>query len=523
MRGEYILAHDMGTSGTVASLVELGEKGEYVKIKASAIQEYDVIYPKENYAEQDPHVWWRAITQNAAEVVKKAGIEPDQIKAIIHSTQMLGCMPVDKNGQPLMNCMIWMDTRASKQSIQLWADVRKITSILRHIRRVLSFLKITGAGPMTRDMYSKIMWVKEERPTIYQNTYKFLDVIDWLILKSTGIYATPVDYAGVTFMMDVHKFKWSEKVLSYGDVDLDKLNEIKKCTDVIGELTSAAAKEMNLQAGIPVVCGCGDASAALAGSGAVDENDVHLYIGSSGWLMAPVSKHLRKISAATAAVPSPDPEIPYQLIAEQKNMGACLKWLRDTLERKESYADLDNLASKAPPGSNNLIFTPWIFGESCPVIEPRLRGGFINLSIENTRYDVIRAVLEGVSYNARWALQAGVEPLVKKNGGKITEIRYIGGGAVSDIWCQIMADILGKDIIQMANPLVSGTIGGALVAALGIGELNHFRDFKAKIPQKKRYSPNNANKEIYDKLYNAFRSVHRRLQPLYRELNPGDF
>ncbi len=523
MRGEYILAHDMGTSGTVASLVELGEKGEHVKIKASAIQEYDVIYPKENYAEQDPQVWWRAITQNAAEVVKKAGIESDQVKAIVHSTQMLGCMPVDKTGEPLMNCMIWMDTRASKQSIDLWADVRKLTSILRHLRRVLSFLGTTGAGPMTRDMYSKIMWVKEERPEIYDNTYKFLDVIDWLILKSTGEYITPVDYAGVTFIMDVHKFEWSEKLLSYGGVDINKLNEIRTCTDVIGELTSEAATQMNLKPGIPVVCGCGDASAALAGSGAVEENDVHLYIGSSGWLMAPVSKHLRRISAATVAVPSPDPDIPYQLIAEQKNMGACLKWLRDTLERKESYADLDNLASKAPPGSNNLIFTPWIFGESCPVIEPRLRGGFMNLCIENTRYDVIRSVLEGVSYNARWALHAGVEPLVKKNGGTITEIRFIGGGAMSDIWCQIMADVLGKDIIQMANPMVSGTIGGALVAGMGIGDLSSFREFKPKIETKARYQPNPANRDIYDKLYSAFRSIHKRLLPLYRELNPGEF
>ncbi len=523
MSKEYILAHDMGTSGTISSLVSLGERNQPVKIINTLVQEYDVSYPQENWAEQDPNMWWDAVTKNAADLIQKNDIDPDQIAAIIHSTQMLGCLPVDKNGKPLMNCMIWSDTRASKQTLKLWADVRKMTSILRHIRRVLNFLKITGAGPMTRDMYSKIMWIKEERPNIYEQTYKFMDVIDWLILKSTGEYITPVDYAGVTFIMDVHKFKWSEKVAVYGDLDLDKLNEIRKCTDVIGELTSDAAQKMNLKPGIPVICGCGDASAALAGSGAVEENDVHLYVGSSGWLMAPTSKFLRKISAATITVPSPNPDLPYQLIAEQKNMGACLKWLRDTVERKESYADLDNLASKAPPGSNRLIFTPWISGESCPVIEPRLRGGFFNLNINNSRYDIIRSVLEGVAFNARWALQSGVEPLVKKNGGKITEIRYIGGGAISNIWSQIMADVLGKKIIQMANPIASGTIGAALIAGIGIGTLNNFSEFKPKIPIKTSYTPNEANKEIYDIQYYAFRSIYKNLLSLYQELNPGDF
>jgi xylulokinase len=523
MSKEFILAHDVGTSGTITSLVALGEKTDPVRIQGSVEQEYDVIYPQINYAEQDPRVWWQSITKNTATLIKKTGIDPDQIKAIVHSAQMLGCLPVNKDGQPLMNYMIWSDTRAAKQTLKLW-DVRTTWAILKNLRRVLNFLKITGAGPMTRDMYSKIMWVKEERPNIYQETYKFLDVLDWMLLKSTGEYITPVDFAGVTFLLDIRTFKWSEKVASYGGVDLDKLNTIKKCTDVVGELTSEAAKEMDLKPGIPVVCGCGDASAALAGSGAVEENDVHLYIGSSGWLMAPVSKHLRKISAATVAVPSPNPQIPYQLIAEQKNMGACLKWLRDTVERKESYGDLDKLAEGSPPGSNKLIFTPWISGESCPVIEPRLRGGFINLNISNTRQDIIRSVLEGVSFNSRWALLAGIEPLLKQNGAKkITEIRYIGGGAMSNIWSQIMADVLGKDIVQMASPMASGTIGAALIAGMGIGDMSSFREFKPKIATKARFTPNESNKEIYDLLYNAFRLVHKRLESLYKDINPGEY
>jgi xylulokinase len=520
MAKEYIIASDVGTSGTITSLVDIGEKGEPAKILSSEMVEYDVIYPQPNFAEQDPKVWWNAVAQNTKNLIKKTGIMPDQIAAIVHSSQMLGCMPVDKDGTPLMNCMIWNDTRAAKQTLELW-DIRTTWAKLKYLRRILTFLSITGAGPMTRDMYSKIMWVKEERPNIYQETYKFLDVMDWLILKSTGVYATPRDFAGITFLMDIHQFKWSEKVASYGKIDVDKLNPIMKCTDIIGELTSEAAEEMDLQPGIPVVCGCGDASAAMAGSGATEENDVHSYIGSSGWLMAPVSKHLRKISAATLAVPSPDPEMKYMLVAEQKNMGACYKWFKNALGQGESYQQLDELAGTAPPGSNKLIFTPWLTGEACPLIEPRLRGGFLNLNIEHTHADLVRAVLEGVSYNQRWALDEGVEPLIGRNGGKIKEIRYIGGGAISNLWSQIMADILNKIIIQMANPIAAGTIGAALIAGMGIGRLSGFHEFKKKVVEKAVYTPTDANREIYDTLYQGFRSAQKRLVDLYRNLNPG--
>jgi len=202
-------------------------------------------------------------------------------------------------------------------------------------------------------------------------------------------------------------------------------------------------------------------------------------------------------------------------------MGACYKWFKNVIGRGESYQQLDALAATSPPGANNLIFTPWLTGEACPVIEPRLRGGYNNLSMANTRADMIRAVLEGVSYNHRWALDEGVEPLVERNKGKIKEIRFIGGGAMSDLWSQIMADILNKTIIQMVNPIAAGTIGAALIAGLGIKRLSSFREFKAKVKEKTVYHPNEANREIYDRLYQGFRTVHKRLETLYRNLNPG--
>ncbi len=523
MSKEYILAHDMGTSGCITSLVRLGEKSEEIKIIESVLREYDVIYPGELCAEQDPHNWWATITQNVRDLVKKTGILPNEIAAIVHSTQMLGCMPVDKDGNPLMNCMIWMDARATTQCLQLW-DIRTTWAILKNIRRVWNFLKITGGGPSPRDMISKIMWIKQVRPDLYEKTYKFLDVIDWLLLKSAGIYATPMDYASPTWLLDIqdpNNFHWSEKIAGYADIDLDKLNNLVKCTDVVGELTPKAAEELNLKPGIPIVAGCGDASSAMAGSGAVNENEVHLYVGSSSWFVAPVSRRLRKISMVIGSIVSPNPEIPYTLIAEQKNMGACYKWFRNAIGVNESYEDLDLLAAQAPPGSNKLIFTPWIYGESCPVMEPRLRGGYINLNIETTRADMIRAILEGVAFNARWAFE-GIEELIRRNKGEIEEIRYIGGGAMSNLWSQIMADILNKKILQMENPIAAGTIGSSLVAGLAIDRMGSFREFKNKVKVKAVYTPNAANKKIYDTLYHAFRSTFKRLNGLYKDLNPAD-
>ncbi|MHA1377777.1 MAG: xylulokinase [Candidatus Helarchaeota archaeon] len=515
----YILAHDMGTSGTASSLINLEGQGGNVEIVNSVIREYDVIYPQLNWAEQDPVVWWKTIVNNTSDLVAKTNIDPDDIDAIIHATQMAGTLPVDKTGKPLMNCMIWMDARATNQAKKLM-DLTTTGAMLKNIFKIYKFLKITGAGPGPKDILPKIIWVKEERPKMYADTYKFLDCKDWLLYKSTGKFITSRDCASVSWILDINEgaMNWSEKICEIAKIDINKLPEVGDSTDIIGELSAEAANAMDLKPGIPVINGCGDMSAALVGSGAVRENEVHLYVGSSAWLISPVSRRLRKISVMTGTVLGPDPEKKYMLVAHQESAGACLKWIRDQVGKNETYQDLDRFADSSSPGSHNLIFTPWMFGERTPIQDPTLRGGFFNLSLDHTRSDLIRSVLEGVAFHVKWML-IGVEELLARNKGKVKEINIIGGGASSNIWCQIFADIMEKTINSIANPFEAGSIGTALIAGVGLGQYKNFDAVKEKVKIKTSYKPQTQNKKTYDKLFKIYLKIYEKTKDICRELN----
>ncbi|NVM02797.1 MAG: hypothetical protein HWN67_10700 [Candidatus Helarchaeota archaeon] len=515
----YIIAHDMGTSGTASSLINLEGKDGNIEIIDSVIREYDVIYPQVNWAEQDPFVWWKTVSENTVDLVKRTNLNPDDVDAIIPATQMDGTIPIDKTGKPLMNCMIWMDSRAVEQAKRLM-DLTTTGAMLKNIRKIYTFLKITGAGPGPKDILSKILWIKDERPKMYADTYKFLDCKDWLLYKSTGKYITSRDCASVSWILDINegKMNWSQKICDLAKIDMEKLPEVGDSTDIVGELNDEAANEMNLKPGIPVINGCGDMSAALVGSGAVRENEVHLYVGSSAWLIAPVSKRLRKIAVMTGTVLGPDPDKKYMLVAHQESAGACLKWIRDQIGKDESYEDLDRFAETSLPGSHNLIFTPWMFGERCPVQDPTLRGGIFNLSLDHTRADFVRSILEGVAHHVKWMLK-GVEELLARNKGKVREINIIGGGASSKIWCQIFADITEKIINSMENPFQAGSIGAALIAGVGLGKYNNFDALKEKVKIKASYKPQTQNKKTYDKLFKAYLKIYKSVTGIYKELN----
>lgn len=515
----YIIAHDMGTSGTATCLINLEGKDGYAELVDSVSREYEVVYPQLNWAEQDPFMWWDTITADTADLVKKTNLNPDDVDAIIHACQMDGCLPIDKEGKPLMNSMIWMDSRSVKQALKLF-NVTSTVNILKNLGKVNKFLKITGAGPGPMDIISKIVWIKEEHPEIYSKTHKFLDCVDWCIYKSTGEFATARDCASVSWILDINegKLNWSEKICDLAKIDVEKLPKVNKCTDVAGELTAEAAEKMGLKSGIPVITGSGDMSAALVGSGAVRENEVHLYVGSSAWLIAPVSKRLRKIKIMTGTTLGPDPDKKYMLVAHQETAGACLKWIRDQLGKDESYKDLDRLAESSSPGSKNLIFTPWMYGERAPIADPTLRAGLFNLSLDHTRADVFRAILEGVVFHIKWLLN-GVEELLGRNKGKVNEINFIGGGASSPLWCQIFADITGKTINSVANPFEAGSIGAGLIAGVGLGQYKKFDELKKKVKILGSYQPHSQYKGMYDKLFKNFLQIYKNVTKIYKDLN----
>ncbi len=520
----YVLAHDVGTGGNKASIVDVNGK-----VLASTEAVYPVLYPKPGWAEQDPNEhWWQAICTTSQRVLKSSKVNPAEITAITFSTQMMGTIPVDKDGNPLMNCMIWMDTRAAKQN----------KGIISNPIRMLRMLRITGGIPSGKDIIGKIVWLKEETPQIYEATHKFLDCKDYLVHKCTGEYVASWDTANLTWFMNTRKGKneWSQTILNWIDLDEDRLPRLAPSTEIIGNLSSEAARELGLTTSTLVVNGSGDMTAAAVGSGAVREKEVHVYGGSSGWVGAHVSERKTDIFTYTGSIRSAIPG-KFFLLAEQESAGACLKHLREHWHcdlclnvrdiaspacsdcysgDRNPFSSLDSIAERAPAGSEGLLFAPWMFGERSPIDDHNVRGGYFNLSLAHEKTHMTRAVLEGVALHTRWMMD-GIEK--RKMLGKVSKVNMIGGCANSNVWTQIYSDVLNKTVCRMTNPLVAGTIGVSMVAFVGLGEISDFEKAADRIQVERVFEPDPMNVDIYDNLFENLKEYYKRNKGLWKKMN----
>ena len=264
--------------------------------------------------------------------------------------------------------------------------------------------------------------------------------------------------------------------------------------------------------------GTPDLQAAAIGSGAVRDYQAHLYIGTSSWLTCHVPGKKTDMRHNMATLPSPVPGR-YFIADEQETAGAALTFLRDRVLSGgdglvSGYRELDVMAGQAPPGSGGVIFTPWLNGERTPVEDRFIRGGFHNLSLSARREDLVRAVFEGVALNTRWLLQA-VERFTRH---RLEPIRIIGGGARSDVWCQIFADVLDRTIDQVSDPVNAGTRGAGLLAAVGLGDIT-FDQVPDRVPVAASYRPDPAAAELYDDLFREFTGLYRRNRKAHASLN----
>jgi len=513
LNGKYILAHDTGTTSNKAVLVRLD--GEII---GYASAEYPVYYPRRGWAEQKPSDWWNAVTKTTRTLLEKADVKPSDVAAIVFTTQMSGTLPVDSNGETLMPCMIWLDERAKEQAEKMSRGIIKIAGY--GLTTLIRFLTITGGiyGHVGKDPICKILWVKEEQPKIYAETYKFLDCKDYLVYKCTGNFVISRDYANIWWMMDTRKgkFDWSDIILKKYGIERAKLPEIRKATDIAGKLTSEAAAEMGLREGTPVVVGAGDVASAAVGSGAVREGKIHAYIGTSDWFGCHLSERKKDLFHYIGCICSANPNM-YLCVAEQETAGACLDWLKNAMfkeSREDVYVLFNEMAAKVKPGSDGLIFTPWLFGERAPLDDPMVRGGFYNLSLEHTGEHMVRAVLEGVALNMKWALF-----YMEKLAGKADSINIVGGGAVSNVWCQILADALNKKINRVRDPKEAGARGAAIIAMIALGDVKSFEDAETLVKIDTVYEPNPQNAIIYEKIFKEFRSIYKNNRKMFRRLN----
>jgi xylulokinase len=302
------------------------------------------------------------------------------------------------------------------------------------------------------------------------------------------------------------------------------LPDLKRPNEVLGTLRPQIAREWGLREDVRVVMGSPDIHSAAVGSGAVRDYETHLYIGTSSWLTCHVPFKKTDLLHNLAALPSAVPGR-YLLTNEQECAGVCLQFLRDNLlfyqdelsvgaKPPNVYQLFDQIAARAPAGSDRLIFTPWLYGERTPVDDRFVRGGFFNQSLHTTREHLVRAVFEGVAYNSRWLLKY-VEQFIKR---PVEVIHMVGGGAKSDIWCQIHADVLNRTIRQVKDPIQVNVRGAALLASATLGYLS-YEDIASRVPIANTYTPNLDYRKIYDELFDEFIAIYESNRRIYARLN----
>lgn len=516
------LAVDLGTSGMKVALITLS--GQVLGWEAEPIRLY---LTPDGGAEQSPEEWWQAFLTAGKRLLGRNLAAATDIRAICCSTQGEGTIPVDKDGQPLMNCVLWMDMRGAPHLQKQFKGLINLDGI--SLPKILRWIRLTGGmpSPTGKDPAGHMLLIRDRFPQVYERTYKFLNVLDYLNLRLTGRFVATFDSILTSWVTDNRQpdgIHYDEQLVRDCGIAGDKLPEIVPCTAVLGTVREEVAAALGLPRTVQVIAGAIDNSAAAVGSGAVADYTTHLYIGTSSWLATHVPYKKTDIFASLASVPCAVPGR-YLLTALQATAGGNLTFLRDNILYHQDellqeahvpdiFKVLDQMAARTPAGANGVIYTPWIWGERAPVDDRNLRAGLYNLSLHNTRADIIRAFLEGVAFNTRWLLP----PVTKFLGQHVNSINIVGGGAQSDVWCQIFADVLNVEIRQVKEPIYANARGAAWIAAVGLGEIN-YTDVPKLVTFQREYTPTPAHRHLYDDRFATFTQIYQQMKTVYKQLN----
>jgi len=453
---KYLLGIDLGTSGTRSVLFD--QNGGVVLAKTA---EYPLYQPRNGWAEQNPVDWWEAAIATISHVVRESGVDPRQIAALGISGQMHGLVMLDEKGEVLRPCIIWADQRTGEEC----EDITRAVGAQR-------LIEITANPALTGFTASKIMWVKKHEPEVYARCRHILLPKDYLRYKLTGDFATEVSDASGMQLLDVPKRQWSQEVLDKLGIPRELLATVYESPEVTGHVNAEAARLTGLSQTTLVVGGAGDNAAAAVGTGTVTDGRAFTTIGTSGVVYAhtdslAIDPHGR-VHTFCCAVPGA-----WHVMGVMQAAGLSKRWIRDTCCEKEvalaermdedPYVLLDKLAEASPPGANRLLFLPYLMGERTPHLDPHARGGFLGLSAMHTKGDLIRAVMEGVSFGLKDGLQIlagmGVQP---------DSMLLTGGGAKSPFWRQLLADIFDCQV-QTIKSAEGPALGVALLAGVGAG------------------------------------------------------
>ena len=503
---EYLIGIDLGTSGTKTVLFDrLG------KVIASATVEYPMYQERNGWAEQDPLDWWHASCETLQSVIQQGGVDPRDIKGLGISGQMHGLVMLDKQGRVLRRSIIWCDQRTARQCEEITQRVGKERLI-----------QITANPALTGFTASKILWVRENEPELYAQCAHILLPKDYVRYMLTGEYATEVSDASGMQLLDVPHRCWSQEVLEKLDIDPALLAKVYESPEITGAITPEAAALTGLAAGTPVVGGAGDNAAAAVGTGVVADGKAFTTIGTSGVVFAHTDNisidPQGRVHTFCCAVPGA-----WHVMGVTQGAGLSLKWFRDNFCQAEKdtaagmgvdpYVLMDQEAGQSPIGCNRLLYLPYLMGERTPHLDPDCRGVFFGLSAMHTKRDLLRAVMEGVTYSQRDSVE-----ILRGMGVELREMLACGGGGTSPLWRQMLADTYNcpvKTVKSKEGP----ALGVAILAGVGVGLYPSVQEAcQAMIQLNPAQEPIPENVPQYEAFYQVYKSLYPALKENYKLL-----
>lgn len=511
--GAHALAIDLGTGGPKVGLVSLtGELAWHGFAPVATQLGFD------GGATQDADQWWEAIVALTHDALAAEVVAPEAVVAVSITGQYASTVAVDGTGAPVDDAMLWMDTRGRPHARKRFGgraagyDPRAIAT---WVRRSGGAPSLNGADPIGQRLY-----LQAERPDVVERARWMLEPIDQLTMRFTGVAtATPASMAAA-WLIDTRnpsRYAYDPNLIKRSGVDAHQLPPLGRSNRHVGRVLPSVARKLGLVDGVRVVAALPDLHTGALGSGAVRRHQAHLAISTSSWISAPVDAKKTDIVHQIATVPGIGAD-DYLVIDNHEVGGLALSWFRDNVWQHgpdvPGYDEITGAAATVPAGSGNVLFTPWLKGERSPIDDARARGGFHNLSLGTGRAELARAVLEGVAYNSRW-LHEAVE---KFTSVSLDPIRIIGGGAQSDLWCQIHADVMNRTIERPVDPMHANLRGAGLAAGVAAGRIA-VDEVSELVLLERTFTPDPTTRATYDRLFEQFPKRYHADKAMFRRLN----
>ncbi len=496
--GELLLGIDIGTSSCKVAIFQ--KNGEVV---AAANGSYQVYYPKPGYAEQDPDEWWKAVCKATKECIHKGDVNPSDIAGIGVDGQSWSAIAIDKRGNVLARTPIWMDNRSAGICGRLNREIGA-----KEIFRV-------SGNPLTAQYTTgKVLWYQDNRPEVYQETDKILQSNAFIVYRLTGKVSQDICQSYGWHCFDMEQGVWDDDMRRAMGIPEEFLPEISPCHAVVGTVTKEAAKESGLIEGIPVVAGALDAACGTLGAGVLHDGETQEQGGQAGGISICTDTYKADPRLILSHHAAPGCWI---LQGGTTGGGGVMRWMEQEFgdyERmmadelgRSSLIQFNEIAGRVAPGSDGVIFLPYMSGERTPIWDPNAKGVFYGLDFSKTKGHMIRAAMEGVAYSVRHNLDVAEEA-----GASVEVLRSMGGSANSLLWTQMKSDITGKSIIVPESDTAT-TLGAVILAGVGVGLYQDFQEaVDLTVTVKREHHPNPEVKEVYDKNYEIYLELYQKLK-----------